>query len=159
MAAPCTFDANTDLEDHTLLGTRLLRVPADSSCMRRAEWRTRRGWSSCAIGAPNSPMPVASVLVHRAFESMNALGEDREETIHDSVPLFGTQLHGELHRSFHVGEENRHLLPLALQSASRGEDLLGEMLGRVGARVRGLDRGGRLLSETVAARVAKAILR
>ena len=59
--------------------------------------------------------PVAGVLVDRALEAVNAVGEDREEAIHDLVPLFGIDLLGELHRALHVGEEDGHLLALAFE--------------------------------------------
>src|SRR5262249_3155176 len=78
------------------------------------------------------------VLVDRAFEAVNTLGEDREEAIHDFVPLLGIDLLGEINRALHVGEEHRYLFPLALESASRRQDLLGEVLRRVAARIGGL---------------------
>ena len=71
----------------------------------------------------------------RAFEPVNALGEDREETIHDLVPLFGVELLGKIHRALHVGEENRHLLALAFEGGSRRKDLLSEVFRSVRARV------------------------
>src|SRR5581483_192484 len=86
---------------------------------------------------------VARVLVHRAFEAVHALGEDMEEAVEDAVPLLGIDLARELHRALHVGEEDGHLLPLALESGARGQDLVGEMLRRVGARVRCSSGGGR----------------
>jgi hypothetical protein len=78
---------------------------------------------------------VARVLVHSSLEAVNAVSKDPEEAIHDSVPLFGTQLRGELHRSFHVGEEHRHLLALAFEGAARSQDLFGEMFRSVGERI------------------------
>jgi hypothetical protein len=59
----------------------------------------------------------------------------REEVIHDRMSLFGIDLVGEVHRAFHVGEEHRHLFPLAFEGAARGEDLLGEVLRGIGARI------------------------
>jgi hypothetical protein len=56
---------------------------------------------------------VASVLVDRSLEAVNPVGEDREEAIHDLVPLFGIDLLGEIHRALHVGEEHGDLLALA----------------------------------------------
>jgi hypothetical protein len=78
---------------------------------------------------------VAGVLIHRALEAVYAIGEYLKETVQDLVPLFRIELLGEVHRALHVGEEDGHLLALALEGASRGEDLLGEVLGRVRARV------------------------
>jgi hypothetical protein len=79
--------------------------------------------------------PVARVLVYGSFEAVNSLGEDAEEAIHDFVPLLGSQMRRELNRSFHIREEHRDLFPLALECASGREDLLGEVLRGVGARI------------------------
>ena len=79
---------------------------------------------------------VARVLVHRALEPVHALGEDREEAVEDLVPLLGIDLLGQLHRPLHVGEEDGHLLALALERGARREYLLGEVLRGVRARVR-----------------------
>src|SRR5439155_21803276 len=57
---------------------------------------------------------------------------------HDPVPVLGVELLGEVHRALDVGEEDGHLLALALKGAARGQDFLGETLWRVG--------GGGLLS-------------
>ena len=40
---------------------------------------------------------------------MNALGQDREEAVHDFVPLFGIYLLGKVHRPLEVSEEDGHL--------------------------------------------------
>ena len=75
---------------------------------------------------------VARVLIDRAFEAVNSVRKDREETIHNLVPLFRVDLFGKVHRALHVGEEDGHLLALAFESGARREDLLGEVLRRVG---------------------------
>src|SRR5262249_22071724 len=106
--------------------------------------------------------PVACVLVYRALELMNAVSEDAEEAIHDSMPFFGPQLRREFHRPLHVGEENSYLLTLAFQRASRGEDLLAEVSRWVRARAppsnfRGLrEQLPALAAKLYAARVFKA---
>jgi hypothetical protein len=41
--------------------------------------------------------------------------EDREEAIHDLVPLLGIYLLGDIHRALHVGEKYRHLFALAFE--------------------------------------------
>ena len=91
-------------------------------------------------GAEERHDAVPGVLVHRPLEAMHALGEDLEEAVHDPVPVLGVELLGELHRPLHVGEEDRHLLALALEGLARGQDFLREVLGRVG---RGSLLGGR----------------
>src|SRR5205823_14765288 len=79
---------------------------------------------------------VAGVLVDRAFEAVHALSEELEEAVHDLVPLFGIDLRGEIHGALHVREEDRHLLALPFEGAAGGEDLLGEVLRRIGEGVR-----------------------
>ena len=61
---------------------------------------------------------VAGVLIHRALEAVNAVGEYLEEAVQDLVPLFRIELLGQIHRALHVGEEHRHLLALAFEGAA-----------------------------------------
>src|SRR5262245_11703266 len=68
---------------------------------------------------------------------MHAFGEYLEEAVQYLVPLLGIELFGEVHRPLHVGEEDCHLLPLALESGARRENLLGEVLWSVGTRFGG----------------------
>jgi hypothetical protein len=87
-----------------------------------------------AGGAPRR-RPIARVLLGRDLESVNSLGEDREEAVHNLVPFFRIHLLGEVHGPLHVREEDRHLLALPFQSAARRQDLLGEVLRGVGAGI------------------------
>src|SRR5262249_52766805 len=59
-----------------------------------------------------------------------------EEAVEDLVPRFGVELLCQLHRPLHVGEEDGHLFALAFEDASGGEDFVGQMFRRVGARTR-----------------------
>ena len=54
-----------------------------------------------------------------------------------AVPLFRIELLGQLHRALHVGEQHGHLLALALERGLGLQDLVGEVLRRVGAWVAG----------------------
>jgi hypothetical protein len=85
-------------------------------------------------GAEERHDPVARVLIDGALEAMDAVGEDCEEAIHDLVPGLGIQVLAQLHGARHVREEHRHLLPLSHECGARGQDLLGEVAGRVVAR-------------------------
>jgi hypothetical protein len=58
------------------------------------------------------------VLIDRALEAMDSLGEDRKEAVHDPVPFFGIDLLREVHRALHVGEEDSDLLALAFEGAA-----------------------------------------
>ena len=53
------------------------------------------------------------------------------------MPLFGVELLGQFHRTLHVGEKHCDLLALALQGALGSKNLVGDVLGRVVARVAG----------------------
>ncbi len=93
-------------------------------------------------GAEQRHDAVAGELVDGPLEAVDAVGEDGEEPVEDAVPLLGTDAGGEAHRLLHVGEEDRHLLALALDAAPRGEDLLHEMVGRVRGWLRHRFPGG-----------------
>ena len=69
-------------------------------------------------GRRRAPDPIARVLVDRTFEAVHAICEDLEEALEYAVPLFGVELLGQIHRPLHVGEEHRHLLALAFESAA-----------------------------------------
>jgi hypothetical protein len=84
-----------------------------------------------------------------------AVGEDREEAVHDPVPFFRIELLGQFHRAFHVGEEHGHLLALAFEGRARGEDLLGEVSRGVGARI-GFRRARFVRGERLAAGAAES---
>jgi hypothetical protein len=91
-------------------------------------------------GAEQRHDPVARVLIDSPLEAMLSFGEDREKAIHDPVPVFGVDRLREIHRTLHVREEDGHLLALAFEGAAGGENLFGEMLRGVGARVGGAGR-------------------
>ena len=80
--------------------------------------------------------PIAGELVDGALEAVDALREDAEEAVEDAMPCLWIDLFGQIHRALHVGEQDRHLLPLAMECAAVGEDLLGQMARGVRARVR-----------------------
>ena len=80
---------------------------------------------------------VAGILIDRAFEAMDPVGEDREKPIHDLVPLLGIDLLGEIHRALHVREEDGHLFSLALEREARSENLLDQVTWGVRQRRRG----------------------
>ena len=79
--------------------------------------------------------PVAGVLIDGPLEAVHAVGEDLEEAVEDAVPLLRVDPLRQLHRALHVGEQHRDPLALPLEYRARLEDLLDEVLRRVGARV------------------------
>jgi hypothetical protein len=108
------IEAHSDGEIQAALEAKLVRIAAEpllkvQCCVTRA---------LCMIlvrdrGPEKRHDAVAGILVDRAFEPMDSLGEDREEAIHDLVPFFGVYLLSQIHRALHVGEEHRHLLAFA----------------------------------------------
>ena len=103
---------------------------------------------------------VARVLVHRSLEAVDTFGQDREEALQDRVPDLGVQPLRQIHRALHVREQHRDLLALPLESGPRLEDLVGEVLGGVGAggalgslRVGGCERMSAGVTELLAHRV------
>jgi hypothetical protein len=57
-----------------------------------------------------------------------------EYGIEELARLLGVTVREQLHRPFEVGEEDRDLLALALESGLGSEDLLGEVFRGVGLR-------------------------
>jgi hypothetical protein len=106
--------------------------------------------------------PIAGELVHRPLEAVDAVGEDLKEAVHDPIPLLRIDLLAEVHRAFQIREEHGHVLALSLDGASRREDLLSEVLRRIGEwiwwwpRFRGLSE---LLSAFSAELLAWLVLR
>ena len=85
---------------------------------------------------------VAHDLVDGALVAVDGLHHPLEDRIEQLARLFGVTVGQQFHRALEVGEENGHLLPLALERRLRREDLLGEVLGRVGLRGREPRFGG-----------------
>ena len=59
--------------------------------------------------------PVAGEFVDRPLETVDGVGEDREEALHDPAPLLGVLLLGHVHRAHDVGEQHRDQLAFALR--------------------------------------------
>ena len=81
--------------------------------------------------------PVAHHLVHRAFKAVHGVHHVREDRIEDVARVLGIAVGEELHRALEIGEQDGHVLPLALERRLRGENSLGEMRRRVRRRRRG----------------------
>jgi len=65
---------------------------------------------------------------------MDGVHHQREDGIEELPRLLRVTVGEQLHRALQVGEEDRDLLALALEGALGREDLLGEVLRRVGLR-------------------------
>jgi hypothetical protein len=75
--------------------------------------------------------PVAHHLVDRALVVMDRLHHTLDHWVEELAGFLRVAVGEQLHRTLEVGEENRDLLALTLEDSLGGEDLFGEMLGRV----------------------------
>ena len=76
--------------------------------------------------------PVAHHLVDGALVAVDGLHHPFEHGIEDLARFLGIAVGEQLHRALEVGEQHGDLLALALERGFGREDLLGEVLGRVG---------------------------
>ena len=95
---------------------------------------------------------VAEELVHRAFVAMHLRERGLEEAAQKRVHAVGADPLGEGGGADEIAEEHGDGLALALHGGAGGEDLLGEMPGRVGLRRGARGRGGGRLDPGAAAR-------
>ena len=79
---------------------------------------------------------VTGVLVYGTFEAVDPLRQDLEEAVHHVVPLLGINLIRKIHRTLHVHKEDGYLLSFPFECGLGLEDLVGEVLGGVGLRLR-----------------------
>ena len=88
---------------------------------------------------------------------MDLVHQDLEAPIHDLVDFLGVELLGDGGVIGHVGKEDGHELPFALDGAAGGEDLLGQEFGGVGLGLGVVDgRGFFGLAQVMAAFLAEA---
>jgi hypothetical protein len=78
--------------------------------------------------------PVAHDLVDRALVAVDGLHHAFEHRVQELPRFLEVPVGEEFHRALEVGEQNGHLLPLALEGSLRGDDPLGEVLGGVAFR-------------------------
>ena len=91
-------DSDADREAHTVGAAQLVGVAAQLVLeMERGVAGPMRVVFVGDGRAEESHDPIARVLVDRPLEAMDAVAEDLEEAVQESMPLFGTELVGELH--------------------------------------------------------------
>ena len=77
---------------------------------------------------------VAHHLVHRALVVVRGLDHPLEHRVEQASRVLGISIREELHRALQVGEQDGHVLALALQRALGRANTLGEMHRRVRGR-------------------------
>jgi hypothetical protein len=84
-------------------------------------------------GAEERHDAIAQELVHRALVAVDLGQHQIEGPRHQLMDVFGIQPLGQRREAGDVGEEDGQELALALERTPGGQDLLGEVLGRVAA--------------------------
>ena len=113
----------------------VLRIPVDR--LLHPERRVARAHGMILVGQRRAEQrhdAVAHDLVDGALVAVDRLHHPLEHRVEELPRLLGIAVGEQLHRALEVGEQHRDLLALALQGALGGEDLLGEVLGRVAGR-------------------------
>jgi hypothetical protein len=83
-------------------------------------------------GAEQRHDPVAHDLIDGPLVAVDGLHHELEDRIEELPCLLRVTVGQKLHRALEVGEEDGNLLTLAFKGSLRGEDLLGQVLRRVG---------------------------
>jgi hypothetical protein len=114
-------DADADLHLHALRAAKLIRVaPHDVLHPERGIARAHGVIFMGERRAEERHDAVAHDLVHGALVVMDGVHHQREDGIENLARLFGITVGEQLHRALEVGEEDRHLLALALEGSARG---------------------------------------
>ena len=87
-------------------------------------------------GAEEGHDAVAQHLVHRALVAVHGVHHEVQGRVEELLGLFRVEVRDQLGGAFEVGKQHRDLLALAFQGAAGGENLLGEIGGRVRQRWR-----------------------
>ena len=134
--------AQADLDAALLL--ELLAVSIDRLADRQRRLDRARGMILEGHRGPEQGhQAVTEELVHRALVAVHRLGHQPERVVHELVHGLRIQTLGQARGLDDVAEQHGHLLALALERASRHQDLLGEVLRGVCAWRAELWRWGR----------------
>ena len=83
-------------------------------------------------GAKQGHNAIAEHLVDGALEAVHGVHHALDRRIEELLGGFGIEVPDEFRRVLEVGKEHRDLLAFAFQGTAGGQDLLGEIGGRVG---------------------------
>ncbi len=93
--------------------------------------RSLRGVLQCDGGSKKSHNPVTGHLVDRALIVVDLVNEDLVNLVHHLIGFLSAESLRETGKSLHVAEHHRDQLTLTLYSVLLGQDLLGEIFGKV----------------------------
>ena len=87
-----------------------------------------------ATGAEGGHDPVTDEFLEECVESLDHAAQGPEQIGLQGTHILGIELLRDRREAGDIGEEDGDLLALTLHRPARGEDLLGEVLGRIGLR-------------------------
>jgi hypothetical protein len=130
-------DADAHLQGEAAPGVELLAILPHGalepqSRMHRPPWAVLMGDRRPEQGHD----AIAGVLVDRALEPVHLGGDPLEAAVDNLVHDLRIELLGERGEVRHVGEQHGDLAALPFEGAAGGEDLLGQMPGRVALDLR-----------------------
>jgi hypothetical protein len=128
-------EADPDLYLHTVRAAHVVRVALERLLHpKRGIAGTHRVILVGERGAEERHDPIAHDLVHRPLIAVDGLHHVFEHRVQELAGLLGIAVSQQFHRALEVGEQNSDLLALALESSLGREDLLSQVLRRVGLR-------------------------
>jgi hypothetical protein len=80
--------------------------------------------------------PVPEYLIHCPFKAVYGVHHEVDGGIKEFLGLFGIKVSDQLSGVLDVGEQDRDLLAFALQGTSRGQNLVGQVMGGIRQRLR-----------------------
>ena len=75
---------------------------------------------------------VPQHLVHGAFVAVHSVHHNLQGRVQKPPRFFRVETLDQLRRTFQVGKHDGNLLALPFQGTARGENLFGQILGRIG---------------------------
>jgi hypothetical protein len=134
----CPHDNFTGIEAHADSHCDAVRVEYFVAVLLHTLLHPQRGIASpyrlilVGEGSPKQGHdPVAHDLIDRPLEAVDGLHHAFEHRVEELARLLRVAIGEQLHRALEVGKEHGDLLALALERCLRGQNLLGEVLGRV----------------------------
>jgi len=154
------IEPHADLHVDALRAPELVRVPADRLLHpERGMAGAHRVILVTHGGAEEGHDAVAHDLVDGALVAMHRFHHPLEHRIEKLARFLGIAVGQELHGALEIGEDHGDELALPLELGARREDLVREVLGRVGLRITEARGGGRRSRQRCAAGAAESAAR
>ncbi len=125
-------EPDPDMDEGSLAAANLLRVPLDR--LLHAESGIAGPHGVVLVGdrcSEEGHDAVTHHLVDGTLVAVNGLHHVLQHRVEQLARLLGVTVGQQLHRALEIGKQHGDLLPLALQGGLGGQDLLGEVPGRI----------------------------